>query len=65
MVHDWCYTVDVYDENLKLLDVGEIEKSIRAVVADVRARLCRGERAVPVGVLSADDRDSWAKVITC
>ena len=67
MVHDWCYSVVVYDPpvgdsppNLSLL--GEIEARIRAVVLDVETRLQNGEKAVPIGVLSADDRDRWSKV---
>jgi len=61
MLHDWCYAVDVYDEHQTCLGVMEIEKRIRAVVEDVEMRLGRGEKAVPVGVLSSDDRDIWAK----
>jgi Choline/Carnitine o-acyltransferase len=63
MIHDWCYTVDVYSEDVKLLDVADIERYIRSVVEDANTRLEKGERAVPVGVLSADHRDLWAKVI--
>jgi hypothetical protein len=62
MLHDWCYAVDVYDEHQTLVNVIEIETRLRAVVKDVEARLERGERAIPIGVLSADDRDVWAKV---
>ena len=40
----------------------EIETRIRAVVLDVEQRLASGERALSVGVLSADDRDAWAAV---
>ncbi|KAG6900798.1 hypothetical protein C0993_000117 [Termitomyces sp. T159_Od127] len=38
----------------------EIVTRIRAIVLDVEQRLANGERALPVGVLSADDRDAWA-----
>jgi len=70
MVHDWCYSVVVYgpppSDNpsapLTLLPVGEIEAHLRAVVLDVESRLSNGEKALPVGVLSADERDRWAKV---
>lgn len=72
MIHDWCYSVVVYrslssmDPNapLELLSPGEIEARLRAVVLDVEARLAKGEKPLPVGVLSADERDRWAQVIT-
>ena len=67
MVHDWCYSVVVYDPPVgdsppKLSLPGEIEVRLRAVVLDVETRLQNGEKAVPIGVLSADDRDRWSKV---
>ena len=67
MVHDWCYSVVVYDPPVKdsppkLSLRGEIEARIRAVVLDVETRLQNGEKAVPIGVLSADNRDRWSKV---
>ncbi|TFK33238.1 acyltransferase ChoActase/COT/CPT [Crucibulum laeve] len=45
----------------ELMSPPEIEKRLRAVVLDVEARLANGEKAVPVGLLSADDRDRWAE----
>ena len=67
MVHDWCYSVVVYDPPVgdsppKLSLPGEIEARLRAVVLDVEMRLQNGEKAVPIGVLSADNRDRWSKV---
>jgi carnitine O-acetyltransferase len=67
MIHDWCYSVVVYDPPVgdspsKLSSPGEIEARIRAVVLDVETRLQNGEKAVPIGILSADDRDRWSKV---
>ena len=69
MVHDWCYSVVVYeppvgDSPPKLSLPGEIEVRLRAVVLDVEMRLQNNERAVPIGVLSADNRDRWTKVNT-
>jgi hypothetical protein len=76
MVYDWFYIIDVYHSappstvpdhsNLMPLvdDVGVLEERLRAVVVDAQGRRQRGERAVPVGVLSADNRDVWAKVHT-
>lgn len=40
----------------------DIYRRLRGVVADVDARIQAGEKAFPIGVLSADDRDIWAKV---
>jgi carnitine O-acetyltransferase len=70
MIHDWCYSVVVYqppslnnpNEPGELLSPGEIETRLRAVVVDVESRLSNGEKPLPVGVLSADERDRWAKV---
>jgi carnitine O-acetyltransferase len=45
-----------------LLHPGEIEARFRAIVLDVESRLANGEKAFPVGVLSADERDRWAEV---
>ncbi|KAH9481600.1 Carnitine O-palmitoyltransferase 1, liver isoform [Psilocybe cubensis] len=67
MVHDWCYSVTVYhppaskSEPPRLLSPGLIEARLRAVVLDVEARLSIGEKPLPVGILSADDRDRWAE----
>ncbi|KAG5721720.1 hypothetical protein E4T56_gene9212, partial [Termitomyces sp. T112] len=44
----------------QLMTPREIATRIRAVVLDVEQRLATGERALPVGVLSADNRDAWA-----
>ncbi|GBE88380.1 hypothetical protein SCP_1301950 [Sparassis crispa] len=60
-LHDWFYVLEVLDESFQPIRPGEIESKLRAIVADVEDRLARGERAVPVGVLSADDRDIWAE----
>lgn len=44
-----------------LLNPHEIEARIKAVVLDVEQRLSKGETAFPIGALSADERDRWAK----
>jgi len=63
MAHDFFYTVRVVNpESGAPLDVDEIERGIRCIVLDVLRRKGRGETAVRVGVLSADERDEWAKV---
>lgn len=64
MIHNWFYTVTVYHPGSEhqLLDVKNIDAQIRNVVLDVEQRLANGEKAVPIGVLSADGRDRWAEV---
>ena len=62
MVNDWTYAVEVYDENQTLLSVDTIEHRLRSVVHDVAARMEAGEEPVPIGLLSADDRDRWTEV---
>ena len=70
MIHDWCYSVVAYHSPSfnnpnrpgELLSPGDIEACLRAVVVDVESRLSNGEKPLPVGVLSADERDRWAKV---
>ncbi|OCH94373.1 acyltransferase ChoActase/COT/CPT [Obba rivulosa] len=60
-VHDWLYAIEVLDKDLQSLSPGEISRRISAVVGDVVERLTQGEKAVPVGVMTADDRDHWAE----
>lgn len=59
---DFLYQVEVQDRNERCLPVLELEKRLWEVVEDVRAREGKGETAVPIGILTADDRDIWAKV---
>ncbi|RXW22817.1 hypothetical protein EST38_g3021 [Candolleomyces aberdarensis] len=66
MLHDWCYAVPVYypptspDSLPILMSPKQIEARLRSLVLDVEDRLSRGEKPVPVGILSGDDRDKWA-----
>ncbi|KAF8896423.1 carnitine acetyltransferase [Infundibulicybe gibba] len=65
MIHNWFYTVTVTRPTSdparpELIPVREIETQIHGVVLDVERRLADGERAVPIGILSADQRDLWA-----
>lgn len=68
MIHGWCYTIPVYHRSNapnqipQLKKPHEIESQIQAVVLDVEQRLASGETAIPIGTLSADDRDKWAAV---
>lgn len=65
MVHDWCYTIDVYDVDGSHVSYEEIVSRIRHIVADVQGRLSAGEEATPVCVLTGNDRESWARVWSC
>ena len=64
MACDWLYTLSLYDENGESETFLNIESQIRDIVTDVSRRVARGERAVPVGILSSDHRDTWAAVRT-
>ncbi|KAG1750829.1 acyltransferase ChoActase/COT/CPT [Suillus lakei] len=61
MLHDFVYTVRVCEDDRTPLPVQTIEDRIRAVVLDVIKRIEARESAVPVGVLTSDDRDRWAE----
>jgi carnitine O-acetyltransferase len=64
MIHGWCYAIPVYDPDSasKPVSVQEIEARIRSAVIDAQQRLDAGEKSVPIGVLSADERDRWTQV---
>lgn len=69
LVDDYYYAIDIFSPPSSSvggvpepLPAGEIEKRFQAAVDDAKRRKARGERAVEVGVLGADDRDNWTKV---
>ncbi|KDQ14502.1 hypothetical protein BOTBODRAFT_109970 [Botryobasidium botryosum FD-172 SS1] len=61
MVKEWCYVVEVLGADGEAIAAAEVERRFGAVVEDVRAREARGERPVPVGRLTADERNLWAE----
>ncbi|WVQ84423.1 hypothetical protein IAT38_006575 [Cryptococcus sp. DSM 104549] len=67
LIDDYIYAVDVFSPPAEAggipepLPAGEIEARFRAAVADAKARKESGEAAPHVGVLSADERDTWTK----
>lgn len=65
MLYDWCYAIEVCDQTRKTFDFSELENRLTAIVKDANHRLAKGEKAVPVGILSADSRDEWAAVSIC
>lgn len=62
LVRDWIYAVNVLQDDGSLVEFHVIENRLREVAADVETRLANGETAVPVGLLSSADRDTWAEV---
>ncbi|KAG6821292.1 hypothetical protein H0H93_000152 [Arthromyces matolae] len=66
-IHNWFYAINIYRQpdapNVppQLITPREIAMRIGAIVLDVEQRLARGEKALPVGILSADDRDIWTE----
>nr|ODO04266.1 carnitine acetyltransferase [Cryptococcus depauperatus CBS 7855] len=67
IIEDYYYSVDIFSSPNKQGDVPEplpvsiIERRLRECVEDATARKDKGEACVPVGVLSGDERDNWAK----
>ncbi|EJU04961.1 acyltransferase ChoActase/COT/CPT [Dacryopinax primogenitus] len=60
MAKDWVYMVEVLDRDGGIVGIGEIEKRLGDLMADVENRVRKGEKAEPVCILSSDDRDVWA-----
>ncbi|KAG1747233.1 Choline/Carnitine o-acyltransferase-domain-containing protein [Suillus paluster] len=56
MLCDFVYTVRVCEDDRTPLPVQTTESHIRAVALDVINRIEAGESAVPIGVLTSDDR---------
>jgi Choline/Carnitine o-acyltransferase len=63
MLRDWFYTIDVLDDTDTPAPASKIESCIWAAIHDADLRQQEGEIAIPVGVLTAHDRNSWAKVL--
>ncbi|KAK7033217.1 carn-acyltransf domain-containing protein [Favolaschia claudopus] len=63
MIHRWCYAISVYDDASPphSISVQDLETRIRSAVTDAEKRLSAGEKAVPIAVLTADDRDRWTQ----
>lgn len=63
MLRDWCYAIEVLDNTDNPVSVSQIESRMWKAINDANLREQRNEKAVPVGVLTAQDRNSWAKVL--
>ncbi|VDB83729.1 unnamed protein product [Peniophora sp. CBMAI 1063] len=60
MIGDFFYYVRVYDAEGVPSSADAIERGLVSVVRDYHARVTAGETAPAVGVMTTDDRDSWA-----
>ncbi|PBK75715.1 acyltransferase ChoActase/COT/CPT [Armillaria solidipes] len=60
MVHGWFYRVAVMESPSVSTDVGHLARYLEAVVSDAEQRMLDGEEPVLIGVLSADNRDTWS-----
>lgn len=61
MVHDWFYQVAISSDRT-MISPATLEARLLGIMSDVNKRLSMGEKAHPIGVLSADQRDTWAQV---
>ncbi|KAI0719277.1 acyltransferase ChoActase/COT/CPT [Cerioporus squamosus] len=60
MAANWMYAIEAVGSDGNPVDPAILERRLRAIVRDVQMRSGKGERAVPVSVLTTDDRDRWA-----
>ncbi|WVF68399.1 hypothetical protein IAT40_003164 [Kwoniella sp. CBS 6097] len=66
LIDDFIYSVDIFassspDGVPEPLPVGEVEQRFRAAVADAKSRRDAQESPATIGVLTADERDTWTK----
>ncbi|KAF8591074.1 acyltransferase ChoActase/COT/CPT [Ramaria rubella] len=62
MLRDWCYTVEVLGKDNVPVSASEIENRLWNATHDANSRQERGEKPYSVGVLTAHERNTWAKV---
>ena len=68
MVDDFIYSVDVFERSKTVeavpepLSAAAIERRLQAAVQDARDRRNAQESPAKVGLLTADERDTWTKV---
>ena len=60
-IQDHLYSIDVYGEHQTLLSPGQVLGRIQSCVVDAQKR----GPASSVSVLTADNREAWAKVRIC
>lgn len=64
MIGDFFYAIEVYETEGVPLSPSAIERRLFSAVQDYDSLVRAGEKAPPVGVLTSDERDSWAAVRT-
>lgn len=62
MFREWSYRVLAYDHDGSRVPLAALEDSLYNIVSDVRGRDETREACLPVGRLTADNRDVWAAV---
>ncbi len=68
LIDDFVYSIDIFASSsadgavAEPLLVAEIERRFADAVQDVRDRRRKGEEPTKVGLLTADERDTWTKV---
>ena len=62
MFRDWSYEVQVIDARGVRVPVDGVEARLLNIVRDVERRESAGESPLPIGRLTADNRDLWATV---
>lgn len=62
MFREWSYRVLVYGNSGTRIGPAALEEALSAVVSDVQRREAAQEPCLPVGRLTADHRDTWARV---
>jgi carnitine O-acetyltransferase len=62
MFREWSYRILVYNKSGTRISPATLENALAAVVSDVRGREAARESCLPVGRLTADHRDTWARV---
>ncbi|KAF8311691.1 carnitine acetyltransferase [Clavulina sp. PMI_390] len=61
MYRERSYRVLTSSDDSQRVPVGELEQSLRQIVQDVDMQVARHEPHTPIGRLTADHRDRWAK----
>ncbi|WVR07972.1 hypothetical protein IAU60_005015 [Kwoniella sp. DSM 27419] len=66
LIDDFVYSVDIFSPGSdggppEPLPVAEVEKRFQAAIAEAKTRKDGGENPARVGILTADERDTWTK----